>query len=253
MVHVSPLVIPLAFLCELVDSSLGMGFGTILSPILLLMGFEALDVVPAILFSECITGMGGALAHHRLRNVDFHFRTRDTRVALLLASCAVAGTLAATLLAVRLPRPVLQIWIGALVLVMGLLILGAVQRTFRFTWRRIVLLGTVASFNKGLSGGGYGPLVMGGQLLSGVGVRHAVGITSLSEGITCLVGFILYGFLKAGVNWQMNLCVTAGAVLSVPLAAWLLKWIPEKTGRLVVGVVIVALGCLTLTRVVSQL
>jgi uncharacterized membrane protein YfcA len=245
---VSPLVIPLAFLCELVDSSLGMGFGTILSPLLLLMGFEALDVVPAILFSECITGMGGALAHHRMRNVDFHFRTRDTRVALLLASCAVAGTLAATLLAVRLPRPVLQIWIGVLVLVMGLLILGVVQRTFRFTWRRIVLLGTVASFNKGLSGGGYGPLVMGGQLLSGVGVRHAVGITSLSEGITCLVGF-----LKAGVNWSMTLCVTAGALLSVPLAARLLKGIPERAGRLVVGVVIVALGCLTLTRVVSQL
>ncbi len=66
------LVIPLAFLCEFVDSSLGMGFGTILSPVLLFMGFEALDVVPSILFSECITGMTAALAHHRVRNVDFH-------------------------------------------------------------------------------------------------------------------------------------------------------------------------------------
>ncbi len=249
----NPLVIPLAFLCELVDSGLGMGYGTILSPILLLMGFEALDVVPALLFSETVTGMAAALAHHRMRNVDFHSRTRDTRVALLLASCAVAGTIAAALLAVRLPRRVLQTWIGTLVLIMGLLILGRFQHRFRFTWRRIVLLGTVASFNKGLSGGGYGPLVTGGQLLSGVGVRNAVGITSLSEGITCLVGFLLYSFLKADVNWQLTFCVTTGAVLSVPLAARLLKWIPERTGRVVVGVVIVALGCLTLTRVISQL
>lgn len=246
-------VVLLAFLCELVDSSLGMGYGTILSPVLLLMGFEVLDVVPSLLFSECITGMAAALAHHRMRNADFRSHSRDTRVALVLASCAVAGTIAAALLAVHLPRQVLQIWIGTLVLIMGLLILGALKHTFRFTWRRIAVLGAVASFNKGLSGGGYGPLVTGGQLLSGIGVRHAVGITSLSEGITCLVGFILYSFLKPGVNWQLALCVTSGALLSVPLAARLLKWVPEKLGRIVVGIVIMVLGCLTLARVISQL
>jgi hypothetical protein len=154
-------VVPLAFLCEFVDSSMGMGFGTILSPVLLLMGFEALDVVPAILFSECVTGMLAALSHHRMRNVDFQAGSRDTKVALVLAACAVTGTLAATLLALRLPRWVLQTWIGVLVLAMGVLILGAFHRTFRFTWQRIAILGTVASFNKGLSGGGYGPLVTG--------------------------------------------------------------------------------------------
>ncbi len=248
-----PSIIPLAFLCELIDSSLGMGYGTILAPILLLMGFEPLDVVPSLLFSECITGITAALTHHRLRNVDFRSSSRDIRVALLLAACAVTGTLAAALLAVRLPRRVLQIWIGTLVLVMGLLILGALNRTFRFTWRRIAVLGMVASFNKGLSGGGYGPLVTGGQLLSGIGVRNAVGITSLSEGITCLVGFVLYCLLKPGLNWSLIFCMTLGAVLSVPLAACLLRWIPERLGRIVVGMVIVVLGCLTLTRVISQL
>jgi uncharacterized membrane protein YfcA len=230
-----------------------MGYGTILSPILLLLGFEVLDVVPALLFSECVTGISAALAHHRLRNVDFRSHSRDTRVALVLAACAVMGTLVAALLAVRLPRRMLQVWVGTLVFAMGLLILGTFNRTFRFTWRRIAVLGTVASFNKGLSGGGYGPLVTGGQMLAGVGVRNAVGITSLSEGITCFVGFILYCLLKPGVNWSLIACTTTGAVLSVPLAARLLGWIPEKLGRRVVGVVIVVLGCLTLTRVISQL
>lgn len=249
----SILVIPLAFLCEFVDSSLGMGYGTILAPVLLLLGFEALDVVPALLFSECVTGISAALAHHRVRNVDFRVDSRDTRVVLVLASCAVLGTLVATLLAIRLPRWLLQVWIGTLVLVMGLVILAALNRTFRFTWRRIALLGTLASFNKGLSGGGYGPLVTGGQVLSGVGVRSAVGITSLSEGITCFVGFVLYCLLKPGVNWPLLASVTVGAVLSVPLAARLLRRIPERLGRIVVGAVIVVLGCLTLTKVISQL
>jgi hypothetical protein len=247
------LVIPLAFLCEFVDSSLGMGYGTILAPVLLLLGFEALDVVPALLFSECITGISAALAHHRVQNVDFRVDSRDTCVAMVLASCAVVGTLVATLLAIRLPRRVLQVWIGTLVLVMGIVILAAINRTFRFTWRRIALLGTLASFNKGLSGGGYGPLVTGGQVLSGVGIRNAVGITSLSEGITCFVGFVLYCLFKPGVNWPLILCLTTGAVLSVPLAARLLRRIPERLGRMVVGIVIVVLGCLTLGKVISQL
>jgi uncharacterized membrane protein YfcA len=247
------LVIPLAFLCEFVDSSLGMGYGTILAPVLLLMGFEALDVVPALLFSEGVTGITAALAHHREHNVDFRSKSRDTRVALVLAACAVGGTIAAALLAVRLPRRVLQIWIGTLVLVMGVLILVAMNHRFRFTWRRIAVLGTVASFNKGLSGGGYGPLVTSGQVLSGIGIRNAVGITSLSEGITCFVGFTLYCLLKSSINWPLILCMTTGAVLSVPLAARLLRRIPERLGRITVGIMVVVLGCLTLTRVVSQL
>lgn len=247
------LIVLLAFLCEFVDSSLGMGYGTILSPVLLLMGFEVLDVVPALLFSECVTGMAAALAHHRLRNVDFRSNSRDTKVVLVLTACAVVGTVAATLLAIRLPHSLLQIWIGTLVLVMGLLILGALNRTFRFTWRRIAVLGTVASFNKGLSGGGYGPLVTGGQLLSGIGIRNAVGITSLSEGFTCLVGSILYSLLRPGINWSLIFCMTTGAVLSVPLAARLLKWIPERLGRVVMGIVIATLGCLTLAKAISQL
>jgi uncharacterized membrane protein YfcA len=243
------LVLPLAFLCEFVDSSLGMGYGTILSPLLLLMGFEVLDVVPSVLFSECITGLLSALAHHRVRNADFRSGSRDTRVALVLAACAVLGTLAATVLAVRLPRWLLQTWIGTLVLVMGVLILGVVNRTFCFTWGRITILGIVASFNKGLSGGGYGPVVTGGQILSGVGIRNAVGVTSLSEGITCLVGFTLYSLLRPRVNWPLMLCLTAGAVLAIPLAARFLSRIPEKTGRVVAGTLIAVLGCLTLTRV----
>ena len=39
----------LAFCCEFVDSSLGMGYGTILTPTLLIMGFEPLMVIPAVL------------------------------------------------------------------------------------------------------------------------------------------------------------------------------------------------------------
>ena len=45
-------IILIAFLCEYMDSTLGMGYGTTLTPVFLLMGFGPYEIVPAILVSE---------------------------------------------------------------------------------------------------------------------------------------------------------------------------------------------------------
>jgi len=52
MFEIIPIVIILAFLFETMDSFAGMGFGTGLTPLLLLMGYEPLQVVPILLISE---------------------------------------------------------------------------------------------------------------------------------------------------------------------------------------------------------
>jgi len=243
------LLMPLAFVCEFIDSSLGMGYGTSLTPILLLMGFEPLQVVPAVLFSEFISGITAASFHHSIKNVNFKPRSKDTHVAVVLSIFSVIGTVIAVFLAIKLPAQILKIWIGGIVLFMGIFILATFKRKPRFTWRKITILGTIASFNKGMSGGGYGPLVMGGQVLSGIGVKNAVAITSLAEGITCLIGVTLYFFLTSAVDWTLAPWLMAGAVLSVPLAAHTLKRIPEKGVKIAVAVVIILLGLLTLAKV----
>jgi len=243
------LLMPLAFVCEFIDSSLGMGYGTSLAPILLLMGFEPLQVVPAILLSEFVSGITAASFHHNLKNVDFKPRSKDARVALVLSVFAIIGTVAAVFLAVKLPAKVLKIFIGSIVVLMGIFILATFNCKPRFTWRKIMAIGTVASFNKGMSGGGYGPLVMGGQILSGIGVKNAVGITSLSEGITCLIGVILYCFVKTEIDWTLAPWLMVGAVLSVPFAAHSLKRISENKIKLAIALIMLILGCLTLAKV----
>ena len=44
-----PLLLLGCFVCELVDSSLGMGYGTTVTPLLLAAGYSPLDIVPAVL------------------------------------------------------------------------------------------------------------------------------------------------------------------------------------------------------------
>lgn len=243
-------VMPLAFICELVDSSLGMGYGTCLTPVLLLAGFEPLDIVPAVLFSEFITGITAAFFHHSLQNANFKPNSQDTKVAIVLSCFAIIGMIVGVFLAVRLPATVLKVWIGTVVVLMGILILGTLNRIPHFGWSKIAILGTVASLNKGMSGGGYGPLVMGGQLLSGIGIKNAVGITSLTEGIICLVGIVLYCLSGAQINWLLTACLMTGAVPSVPFATHLLKRIPERNAKIAVGITIITLGSLTLGKVI---
>jgi uncharacterized membrane protein YfcA len=187
--------VPLALVAEYVDSTLGMGYGTSLTPILLLFGYSPAQVVPAVLLSELVTGLLAASMHHSVGNVDFRRGSKDRRVALVLSLMSLIGAVAAVFLAVRLPIKAIKLYIATIVIVMGLLILLRRRRSLPFSWRRLVAIGSIAAFNKGISGGGYGPLVTAGQIVSGVGTKNAIGITSLAEGITCAVGAVTFLFL----------------------------------------------------------
>ena len=50
-------VLVIAFVAEYFDSTVGMGYGTTLTPLLLIMGYEPLQIIPVILLSELLTGL----------------------------------------------------------------------------------------------------------------------------------------------------------------------------------------------------
>jgi len=265
-----------AFLCEYMDSTLGMGYGTTLAPVFLLMGFSPMQIVPAILLSELVSGLLAGFFHHREGNVDLKPKSADIfkitkmlsplgyietfrktvplhlKVALLLATCSIVGTVAAVFVAVNIPKFWLKLYIGCLVLSMGIIILICFNRDFKFSWKRISFLGLIASFNKGMSGGGYGPVVTGGQILSGVEGKSAIGITSLAEGLTCLVGVIAYMLIsKNPIDWKLAPYIIIGAVLSVPLSAKSVKLISERKLKMAIALLTIALGTLTIVRTVK--
>jgi len=132
---------------------------------------------------------------------------------------------------------------------MGVVILVCLGKEFKFSWKKIVFLGVIASFNKGMSGGGYGPVVTGGQILSGVEGKSAVGITSLAEGLTCLVGIITYVLvLKNPLDLRLAPWIIIGAVLSVPFSAKSVKLISTKKLKLMIAALTIILGIFTLVK-----
>lgn len=266
-------LVSLAFVSEYVDSTLGMGYGTILTPVLMLMGFEPLQIVPAVLLSELFTGILAGFTHHAMGNVTLLPRTMSVplivrrlreagglsprhwplpphlKITLIIASCSMVGTVASVLLALSLPKFYLKLYVGGLIFGIGILILCTLRRSFQFSWKRIVGLGLLASFNKGISGGGYGPVVTGGQLLAGVDGKNAIGITSLAEGLTCVVGVVVYWLSPKAIDWRLAPWLCLGALLSVPFSAWTVKVIKTDRLRLLIGLITVALGATTLWQI----
>ena len=250
-VHINWALVLLAFVCEYIDSTLGMGYGTTLTPLLLLFGFGTAQTVPAVLLSEFVTGILAGFLHHEMGNVRFVRGSRALKVTLVLAACSIVGTLVAVYVAVNVPDWVVKTYIGVLVLAIGVYILASLGRTFRFTWPKVVGLGLLAAFNKGISGGGYGPLVCGGQGVSGGEEKAAISITSLAEGMVCLVGVLMYLVTgNGGVDWGLAPSLVLGAVLSVPLAAITVKKVPMRQMRGAIGVAVTALGMLSLSKVI---
>ena len=245
----SVVIIVMAFLCEYIDSTLGMGYGTTLTPVLLLMGYNPLQIVPCVLLSELITGLSAAFFHHRFKNSNFKLGTIDLKIAMVMAGCSIFGTLVAVFVALNLSKYYIKLYIGLLVLSMGILILVTLKKKYKFSWKKITSIGVLAAFNKGISGGGYGPLVTSGQILSGVESKNAIGITSLAEGLTCLVGVITYLlFTNHTVDWSLSPSLILGAILSVPIAAYTVKKVKGGSLRVIVGIATLLLGLFTLWK-----
>lgn len=239
----------LAFISEYLDSGLGMGYGTALAPILILLGYDPSKVVPAILISQLITDIAACISHHNLRNVNLKLNSRDFKIAFILGLVSSLGVIIACLVAIKIAKWFLTLYIGLLVLIMGILILITVNRKISFSWRKIIGISFLASFNKGISGGGYGPLVMGGQLLSGVFAKNAVGITAFAEAITCLVGFVTYLILGKNIDWKLTILLIISATPAVPLAALTIRKIGDARLKKLVGVLITLLGLFTLLKI----
>jgi uncharacterized membrane protein YfcA len=259
-------IIVLAFLCEYMDSTLGMGYGTTLTPLFILMGFSVSEIVPAILVSELCTGLLAGICHHAEGNVNFRPRNNGflriheivhpvkyfnslrsslpmhLKIALLFGVCSAIGAVAAVYVAVNIPKFWLKLYIGVLVLSMGILILVFFNRNLKFSFAKVTGMGLLASFNKGISGGGYGPVVTAGQVLSGVEGKSAVGITSLAEAITCMVGVIMYLLIGTETSWRLAPWIIIGAIASVPLSAKSVKFISERKLKFAIAIITILLG-----------
>jgi uncharacterized membrane protein YfcA len=234
------------------------------------MGFSPTLVVPAVLLSQAFGGLTASILHHEMRNVSFRPGSRDFNLVLIISGFGLIATVFGAVVALSIPKIALKTYIGTLVIVMGIIVLS--NKKFLFSWKKMIALGIASAFNKGISGGGFGPVVTGGQILSGQDHKAAVGVTTLAEAPICICGFFTYvigrtikdvagnvldmpfaEFLKEIFSprlfqWELFLALVIGSVLVTPFGAFTTKMLKSERMHLFLGVLMLTLGIWTVAK-----
>jgi len=239
-------LIVMALIMETVDSSLGMMYGTLLSPILIGQGFEPQVVVPAILISQAIGGISGTVSHHRFENANFRGLTRDTKIVLARIIPGLMVVTVGVFAAVNLPKLWLKTYIGILVIVMSTLCLSPIK--YKFAWWKHYAIGALAAFNKALTGGGFGPVTSTGGIIGGLEAKVSIATTTFAEVCICSASFIVYLFF-VGVDWTFALSLCIGAFIGGIIGPYICSRVSHRGLRKSVGILGIVSGIWLLWRV----
>ncbi|TXT59944.1 MAG: putative membrane transporter protein [Promethearchaeota archaeon] len=254
------LVILLGFVGAFLDSSLGMGYG-LLGPILIILGFDYRIVVPILLISQMTTGISGVLFHMFYKNVDLTSRdTQDTKSSLLFIITGMIGMFFAVFIVASLPEEFVMLYISIMIICAGILMLPELK--FHFSWKRMYALSILASFNKAISGGGYGPVMTIGQITSGRDAKESVAVTDLSEAFLSGLGFLLYvlygafdsNFLYLQESFpliiKLGLIMIISGIIATPLGALITKKLEKNTAKKVIGSLSITIGITMIIRII---
>lgn len=234
------------FVAQLVDGALGMAYGVTSTTLLLSIGLVPAAASASVHLAEVGTTLASGISHWRLRNLD---RSTVTRLAIPGAAGAFLGAVALSNVSAEMARPVVSVFLGAL----GVLLLirfgflrSSPVRVRRMPTRALTLLGFGGGFMDAAGGGGWGPIVTPSLLASGrMKPRKAVGNADASEFAVAVAASA--GFFVALDMSSISLVVVGGMLLggliAAPLAAWLVRHLPERIlGVAVAGVIILTNG-----------
>lgn len=250
-------------LAQVMDGSLGMGFGVFSSSMLMATGFAPSTAVAVVNAAKIFTGLASGVAHWRLGNVRMEW-------CLPLSLGGVAGGFLGGYLLTSIPPQAAKPWVSSFLLVVGLLIIlrslrgkapcasqvweEECEQCPKNNWQRVSAhvrkgtaaklgaLGFLAALVNGLSGA-YGPIATSGLLLFGKGeARHAVGTVSLAE-------FFVAGTVASTILGRqgfdefpglMVLALVIGGIMAAPLAALICRRFPSRGLAFLVGSALIA-------------
>ncbi|MFT3875665.1 MAG: sulfite exporter TauE/SafE family protein [Propioniciclava sp.] len=239
------------FAAQLVDGSLGMGYGVTSTSLLLIVGLSPAMASASVHLAELGTNVASGISHWRLGNVDWKL---VGRLGVPGAIGAFAGATVLSNLSTEAAKPVMAVILG----VLGMYILMryafkppavASARVSPHGSRFLVPLGLVGGFVDATGGGGWGPVSTTSLLSAGkTAPRTVIGSVDTSEFLVSMaasLGFVInLGLL--GIEWGIVIALLAGGLLAAPIAAWLVSRIPARIMGVAVGGLIIMTNLKTL-------
>ena len=255
------LVVTLAIVFEFLDASAGMGYGTAITPLLLILGFDPMQIIPAVMIQQATAGLTGAYLHNEFGNVEWRVRPMSETVRLWViiagtGTLAVVFSITSVYAVLKLADKWIKVYVSLLLIVMGFVSLFHARKTRPYRPKRMLFFGALAGFNKGIGGGGYGPVVTIGGILSGVPVKTMMAVTALSEGTVCLVSIVVWlALMKSGlmIDFILLPSMILGSAVAAISAPYAVKVIPSRFWKWFVPAYSCILAVYALSKVIKTL
>jgi uncharacterized membrane protein YfcA len=229
---------------QLVDGTLGMGYGATSTSFLLAYGVPPVVSSTAVHVSEMFTTGASALSHHRFGNIN------KKLVKHLLIPGVLGSIIGAYLLSDIINGDIIKPFIAVYMIILAIIIIRkALAKTIvKKKTKKLGALATFGGFMDAVGGGGWGPIVTSTLLGRGRNPRYTIGSVNAAEfavsfasGIT----FMLFGGIH---GWQVIIGLILGGVIAAPIGAYLVNKIKRKPMMIAVGILIILLSLKTLSK-----
>lgn len=237
----------------------GVGGGSLMTPLLLLFGYPAPVAIGTDLLYAAITKAGGALSHHRRRNVDW-------KIVSILAMGSIPTAILVHILVLdsgfqqsQRFEELLTSSLGVMLITTAFILIFreklrksavedrpemfmlAVHRNRgRVTWVMGILLGVCVTLSS-VGAGAFGAailLIIYSQTpavrIIGTDIAHAVPLTFIAG-----IGYLYSGF----VDLSLLLSLLIGSLPAISLGSKVSSKVPEKTLQNILTVILLSLGC----------
>ena len=248
------------FIAQLVDGSLGMGYGVTSTSLLLTLGLAPALASASVHLAEIGTSGVSGISHWRLGNVN-------GRVLLMIGLPGGVGAFLGAVVLSNLSLDAARPWVSVVLLLLGAVILvrfihgrrvaaakaagleapALIGATAGVTQRRwaLIPLGLVGGFLDASGGGGWGPVTTSTLMASTrMQPRKIIGTVSGSEFIVSIcasIGFLL-ALGAAGIDLGIVAMMLLGGVIAAPLSAWLVSRMNDQVLGTGVGALIIFLN-----------
>jgi len=238
------------FLAQMVDGSLGLGYGTISTTFLLATGVNPAIVSSRVHSARVFSSGVSGYSHHRFGNINKKlFRTLvvpGVIGAILGATLAYFGQKYAAY--VRIPLSFYTIYLGYYIIRKAFNRNKKSDKVKGAGW-----LASTGGFLDAFAGGGWGALVTSTLISKRRNPRYVVGSVCLAEFFVVFASATTFFILLKHIPVFDVLGLIAGGVIAAPIAARLIGKLPLKAMFIAVGSVVVLTSFTTLWKAVSQL
>jgi uncharacterized membrane protein YfcA len=238
------------FMAQMVDGSMGMGYGTISTVFLLAIGVPPAVVSSRVHAARVFSSGASGYTHHRFGNINKKlFRT--------LVIPGIIGAVAGATLAyygqeyakwVRVPLSFYTIYLGYYIIKKAFRKKNADSKVKRAGW-----LAATGGFTDAFAGGGWGALVTGTLLSKRKNPRYVIGSVCLAEFFVVFASSITFFIVLKHIPIADVAGLIAGGLLAAPLAARLVGVLPMKTMFLSVGTLVILTSFFTLWKAISNI